>query len=214
MKIKKLTRKQILRLLPVAALALLIPAGCFHLFLHAGKDPRDGTATGKSALISMKELCGESRIEVLADLKEAAKAENPEEFLCGNSIYVLDEEALDKYAETCAAGAEATARANGVTTEQLILGEWGYESMEDYREKARAEAEDFVKKRLAIYEAARKMHIRIREKEYAALLPAYAARFGYNTTEEFTYACIPSSIAIEMLYDKTVSHIRESKASQ
>ena len=131
--------------------------------------------------------------------------------IANSSRRVYDEVAIEKYAETYITGAESTAQAKNITTEQLIKDELGFNSIDDYRAEAKKEVESFVKKRLAVYEAAKKKHIKIGSGEYEELLPAYASNFGYNTEEEFEYACTPGSIANEMLYDKTTAKLKGSK---
>lgn len=194
--------KIVLTILMIAVGAVLI----FAAVSGREQNPEKGTADGKSALAALKEIAGESRVETLASFKEAKKSDDPEQFLADNSIYIMDEEAVERFAETYLTGAESTAQASGVTTEALIK-EWGYESLDSYKEEAKAEALSFIKKRLAVYEAANKKHITISSGEYEKKLGTYATSFGYNTKEEFVYACEPASIANEMLYDKTVKNL-------
>ena len=193
------------------ALVVVVAIILAMAFFGGAGNPEVGKATGESALKSMEDICGNSYVESLASLKEAGKQEAPEEYLAENSVYVLDEVAIEKYAETYITGAESTAQAKNITTEQLIKDELGFNSIDDYRAEAKKEVESFVKKRLAVYEAAKKKHIKIGSGENEELLPAYASNFGYNTEEEFEYACTPGSIANEMLYDKTTAKLKGSK---
>lgn len=194
----------------VLVLVIVLIAGVVIVMKNAASDPEVGAATGKSALAAMKDICGDSYVETLADLKEAGKVEAPEEYLMENSVFVMDEAAVDKYVETYISGAESSAQASGVSTDAYIRDTLGYESIEKYRAAAKAEAEGFIKKRLAVYEAAKKKNIRISEKDYQELVSAYAATYGYSSVEEFTYACVPASIANEMLFDKTVAELKKN----
>lgn len=200
-------RKVIISAAALLGSALMV-AILFALPWHAdGEKMTDA----EKALADMKEISGESRIETLADLKDAQRDEDPEKYLVENSVYVMDKEALDRYVQGFVAGAESTAMAGGVGTEEIIA-EWGYESLNAYKKAVKEEAEDFIKRRLAVFEAAGECGVSIGEKEYERLLNAYAARFSYGSREEFIFECTPASIANEMLYDKMLGRIQKGKA--
>lgn len=93
------------------------------------------------------------------------------------------------------------------SVEKLIVDTWGYESIDAYREEAKLLANTFIKERLVIYELAKDKKIKISTQEYEVQLGSYAINFGYATAEEFVYACMPVSIANEMLYDKVLNEI-------
>ena len=166
-----------------------------------------GASDGKTALLCFKEIAGDSYIEELASIKEAKKSENPLEYLVNNSIYVLDDEAIEIYVGSYLTAAESTSQARGISLESLIVGEWGYESIDDYKEESKEMALGFIKERLAIYEVAKSQGSKVNESEYQEKLGVYAARFGYATKEEFVYDCTPVSIANEMLYVKTLNSL-------
>lgn len=167
-------------------------------------NPDVGASNGKQALESFKDISGESYVEELADLKKAKESEDVLTFLTENSIYVFDEEAIEIYVESYITAAESTAQAKGISVDKLIVEEWGYESIDAYREEAKALAFGFIKERLAVYEIAKQKNFKVTGKEYKEQLSTYANKFGYATTAEFEYACTPASIANEMLYDKTL----------
>ncbi len=209
MKILELEKERRGLMIGIAAVVLVVVVvGSFSIFSGSSGDPDVGKATGKGAIESMQDVCGNSYVEELASLKEAGKQEAPEKYLAENSVFVLDEAAIERYAETYITGAESTAQTRNMTTEQLIKEELGFESIDAYRAEAKKEVENFVKERLSVYEAAKEKNIRINSREYEELLPAYASSFGYNTEEEFEYACTPHSIANEMLYDKTTAKLK------
>ena len=104
-----------------------------------------GASNGKQALESFKDIAGESYVEELADLKKAKESEDVLTFLTENSIYVFDEEAIEIYVESYITAAESTAQAKGISVDKLIVEEWGYESIDAYREEAKALAIGFIK---------------------------------------------------------------------
>lgn len=198
----------------LASLAALMGSALVVFLLIICLPGRKGGETkvdAAGALSDMEEICGESRIETLADLKEFKRDGNPADFLSRNSVYVLDEEAVDRYVQTYVAGAESAAMAQGKSIEELIISDWGYESLESYKKAVREEAEDFIKKRLAVYEVAKIYDIAVNAKEYERLLGTYAERFSYTTAEEFSTDCTARSIADEMLYDKTIARMLGKK---
>lgn len=200
-------KKLLFALIPIL---LLLGIGIFLFLKKAEPAPEDVcTATGESALLSLKDICGESRVEKLGDIKEARGNEHPEQYLSNSSTYSLDEEAIEVYVETYLTAAESTAQAKNLTLQALIVEEWGYESIDSYREEASQLVLDFIKQRLAVYTAAKELNLSITEKEYDSKLNVYALSFGYSSAEEFTYACTPASIANEMLYDKVISTLQE-----
>ena len=166
-----------------------------------------GESNGEIALACFKQVAGDSYVEEIASLKEAKETDNPLRYLTENSTYVLDEEAIEIYVESYITAAESTAQATGVSVEKLIVDTWGYESIDAYREEAKLLANTFIKERLVIYELAKDKKIKISTQEYEEQLGSYAINFGYATAEEFVYACMPVSIANEMLYDKVLENI-------
>lgn len=170
-----------------------------------GADWERGEMTGQSALSMLQEVGGESRIDQLADLKLVTKEEDPAQYLVRNSVFLMDEEAVEAYVGTCLTGAESTARAENMTCEDLVMKEWGYESMDAYLQDVKEQVTDFLKCRLVVYEAARIKGIQITGKDYEKLLPSYAERFGFEDEQEFAFSCTPASIACEMLFDRTCS---------
>ncbi len=164
----------------------------------------EGTASGKSALLALQEVSGDSYVESLANIREVKKQDDPLEYLISQSTVILDTEQIEMLVDSQKAGAESTALAAGLSYEELVVGEWGYESAEAYEEEWRIAYEEFITERLCVYEAARKMHVVIRKTEYQQLLPEYAQTFGYEDEASFTEECEPDSIAAEMLYDKVI----------
>lgn len=210
-KLKERNKMKVLLIAFAAFVAVAVVVILAMTFLGGAGDPEIGKADGKSALKNMEAICGNSYVETLGDLKEAGKQVAPEEYLAENSTFVLDEAAIETYAETYITGAESSAQAKNMTTEQFVKEELGFDSIEDYRAEAKKEVENFVKQRLAVYEAAKKKNVKISTKDYDELLEAYASNFGYNTEEEFEYACTPGSIATEMLFDKTTARLKTGK---
>lgn len=188
---------------------MLVVAGIKIVDMVRNGNEEVGAATGASALESFKDIAGESFIETLGDIGDAKKGGTPVAYLAESSVYILDDEAIEIYVESYITAAESTAQATGTTVEKLIVEEWGYESIDAYREEAKELAHTFIKERLAVYEAAKEKNIKITEKEYESQLSVYALKFGYATAVEFEYACTPASIANEMLYDKTVNELME-----
>lgn len=186
-------------------LLVALGIGCLFLFGRDNRvDEQTGAADGQSALAAFEDIAGESRIDSLADLQAAKDSPSPVAYLVENSVYVLDNAAIEVYAESYITAAESTAQAAGITVESLIVEEWGYDSVQAYRNEAMELTLSFIKKRLAVYGAAGEMGVGITQKEYEDKLNTYAVNFGYATAQEFTYACTPASIANEMLYDKTL----------
>ena len=165
-----------------------------------------GASSGEIALESFKSVAGDSYVEKLPNLKDAKASGDVLKFLRENSTYVLDEEAIEIYVESYITAAESTAQATGVSLDELIVDTWGYESIDAYREAAKELTDTFIKERLAVYTIAKDKNIKISEDEYKESLNTYAINFGYATAEEFVYACMPVSIANEMLYDKVVQN--------
>ena len=165
-----------------------------------------GASSGEIALESFKSVAGDSYVEKLPNLKDAKASGDVLKFLRENSTYVLDEEAIEIYVESYITAAESTAQATGVSLDELIVDTWGYESIDAYREAAKELTDTFIKERLAVYTIAMDKNIKISEDEYKESLNTYAINFGYATAEEFVYACMPVSIANEMLYDKVVQN--------
>lgn len=196
-------------LLIIAGILVAVITGIIATIFIKGfiNDREKGRADGRSALESFKDIAGESYIESLASLKDAKESEDALKYITLNSMYVFDEHAIEVYVESYITAAESTAQATGTTVERLIVDEWGYESIEAYREEARELSLNFIKERLAVYEIAKNKGLKIREKEYKELLGTYAVNFGYATAAEFEYACTPASIANEMLYDKTLKEL-------
>lgn len=185
------------------SLSLII--ACLLFFFRDNKNNESiGTVTGKSALIAFQDIAGESRIDSLADLKVAKENISPVTYLIENSVYILDEIAIEVYVESHITAAESTAQATEVTVETLVVDKWGYDSIDAYRSEVKELTIAFIKERLAVYKAADEMKVKITQKEYEKKLGTYAFNFGYATPQEFTYACRPISIANEMLYDKTL----------
>lgn len=167
-----------------------------------------GSATGAYALRVLKEMYGDSYVEQLADLEEAAKAPAPQAYLRERSSFVVDKDLIEEKVQESVLGAEASALSEGITVEQFLRERWGYEDLETYRNEKEQEYMEFLKERLAVYEAARDRHITISRSEYRELLPAYAAAFGYDDMEQFELECDRDSIACEMLYDKTIRSLK------
>jgi FKBP-type peptidyl-prolyl cis-trans isomerase (trigger factor) len=198
----------------IAIAVLILAVGGVWFGFHRGSSTDNDEAKSAdrdTAMAALKDICGNSKVDTLADLSIAATKEDPEAYLEENSIYVMDEEAVDKFIQSYLSGAESTAQAQGITTEQLVKDSFGYDSLDEYIEEKKQEITSFVKQRLAVYEAAGKEHITIKEKEFEELLPSYMAAYGYDDEDTFLYECKPSSIAVEMLYDKTLSSIRENQ---
>lgn len=186
-------------------------AACTFFFLpnRAPVDPEIGVATGQSAKENLRNICGNSYVEELASITDARNSPAPEVYLAEHSIFVLDEDAIEIYVESNITAAESTAQAKDMTVQNLIVDEWGYESVDNYREEVRSNALNFIKQRLAVYQVAETEDIAVLESEYEDQLTTYAMKFGYNTAAEFTYACTPASIASEMLYDKALNVLQE-----
>lgn len=197
--------------LVIIPLVLLILGIGIYLFIQHKNMPSTeaGIATGESALAALTDICGESRVEELADISKAKGDPSPEQYLTQNSTYTLDDEAIEIYVESYITAAESTAQAKSVSVQTLIVEEWGYESIDAYRAEAKELVLDFIKQRLAIYEAAKELDVSIVQSEYESKLSVYALNFGYSTAEEFIYACTPASIANEMLYDKVLGILQE-----
>ena len=204
---RKSGHKTLAIILAVIASIVLLGIIIGVVMFKFGHNDEKGAATGASALESFKDIAGESFVETLGDLKEAKKRGEPAKYLAENSVYILDDEAIEIYVESYITAAESTAQATGTTVEKLIVEEWGYESIDAYREEAKQLAHTFIKERLAVYEAAKSRGVKITESEYKEQLSVYAVKFGYATAVEFEYACTPASIANEMLYDKTLNEL-------
>lgn len=194
-------------LLSAAVIVFAVTAAAFAVYRRDFRIISDetGEANAVSALKHLQAIAGESKVTDVADLKRIPDNLTVEDYLIKNSIFSLDEETMDRTVQTYLTGAESTAAARGLTAEQLIVGEWGYESVESYRQKTEEELDRFVKLRLAVYETAKDRHITISAKEYEEMLEDYAAVHGYEDAGTFAYECRPSSIADEMLYDKTLN---------
>lgn len=195
-----------------SAAVVMVLLGVFMVFAvffihNRGKTEEAAEATGKTALEAFRDIAGESRVESLATgLAKGSK--DPAGRLAEQSVFVIDKDAVGAYLESCMTGAESTAHAAGITCDELIMDEWGYDSVEAYRAHMEAEVTKFIKQRLAIYAAAEEKGMRITGREYKKRLPQYARRFGYEDTAGFEAACLPASIANEMLYDKVVDSMK------
>lgn len=202
-------KKVIIPLIILTLIILTVAAGFFLKFgMNPGNPENQGSATGESALESLQDYCGESYVDVLADLGEVRKAELPIEYLVENSVYIMDEAAIEVTVQSYVTGAESTASATGKTTEAVVQ-EYGYSTVDEYRDAVRQQVEEFIRTHLAVYTAAKKEHVSISEKEYKEKLAEYGEKFGYEDLEEFTYYCSPASIANEMLYDKMYASLTE-----
>lgn len=168
----------------------------------------EGSATGRYAVRVLREMYGDSYVEELADIEKAAADPAPEVYLRENSAFVIDEGTIEEKVQEAVLGLESTAVQSQITVEQLLDESREYESLDDYREQKRRQYVEFVKERLAVYEAAGDRHITVSTAEYRELLPEYAAAFGYADTEQFQQECDRDSIACEMLYDKTIRSLR------
>lgn len=163
-----------------------------------------GAATSAYALQTLaNDFAGESRIDSYCGVKAGKGTKDPAEAMVKASTFLIDQEAIDKKVAEMLSGLESTADASGMTVDALLL-EQGYDDVGAYESAAREEILAFVKNRLVIYTAASDLKVKITESEYEERLPAYAQKFGYASTEDFSYACAPGTIACEMLYDKTV----------
>lgn len=201
---------KVLIVLAVVLVVLILIAGVLFFLGKKNKvNLEAGAADAQTAFAVLKDMGGDSYVETLADLSKAKKQPDPQIYLAENSVFVMDDEAVEITVASQIAGAESTAESQGITYEELIVDTWGYESIDAYKIGTEEEVIQFIKERLCIYKVAEKENITISEEEYQNGLESYAAKFGFSSVEAFTYACTPATIASEMLYDKTLEMVRE-----
>ena len=102
----------------VGSVLLILVLIVLCLYLFRGSDIKNEeltAATGESAIADFQDIAGESRIDELADVREAKSSGEAAEYLMENSVYVMDDEAIELYLESYITAAESTAQAGGVT---------------------------------------------------------------------------------------------------
>jgi len=179
------------------------------LFLGENGNDETGQADAAYAQGVLKEgPGGGSKIDGYAGTKSAYGQSDPAGYLVNHSSFLVDQDAVESYVSEQIAGLESTSFTTGQGIEELLL-EKGYDSLDEYRQDLMAETSLFIKKRLCIYHAAKDLKLCISEDEYTELLPSYAQKYGFDSADEFSYICLPATIASEMLYDKTVDVLKE-----
>lgn len=167
-----------------------------------------GSATGRSATESLCQSYGESSVEALADWSLIPEEEDALIWLVENSVFSLDEDGIQRRLEEQMLNMELLAEADGCSLEEYLTGICGYESSASYEQEYRESCISFLKTRLAIYEVAQAEQITVSVQEYREKLADYAERYGYEEdAERFESECERDSIAMEMLYDKTVEYL-------
>lgn len=174
------------------------------LFHHFSIGKEEGTATAATASQAMAEGFASATVVELADISEAKKQADPVEWLVNNSTVAIEETELQRLIDEYKTGAESTANAMEMSYDDFITKNLGYEDDKALEESVKEYYSDFIKRRAVVFAVADKENISISKAYYEENLLTYAARFGYEDTETFTFECEPNSIANEMLYDKTV----------
>lgn len=163
------------------------------------------TADGQKSIAAVQEAFGNSSIESLAPLKGLNSMEHPVEYLVKNSIFIIDQAYVKEMANKECLAMESTAMANNISYANYVADKYNGMTLDEYEKEVYDKYEQFVKERLVVYEVAKRKKIIISESEYNDLLFGYAEKFGYEDTASFEFECDTGSIAVEMLYDKTVA---------
>lgn len=167
-----------------------------------------GSATGRSAVESLCQGYGESSVEALADWSLIPEDEDPVVWLVENSVFCLDEDGIQRRLEEQMLNMELLAEASSCSCEEYLTETCGYDSAASYEQEYREICVNFLKTRLAVYEVAQAEQITVSVQEYRKKLQDYAGHYGYEEdAERFENECERDSIAMEMLYDKTVEYL-------
>lgn len=194
-----------------AVVVVVVVTGLFFQQRKSNEDVRDGRGEAKPSYAAdtmASDFSGASKIDTFVSVKEAQSQADPVAYMVDNSVFLLDEQAIDEKVAERLSGMEASANTQGIAIEDL-LSEAGYESVDAYKETVTNEVIEFVKSRMCVYKAAEELGLFISPDEYETLLPEYAEKYGFEDTESFEYVCRPGTIACEMLYDKTVDILTE-----
>lgn len=203
---RNMRKKVLIGIAAVVIVAAVVVFSGFFFLQKGNEDARDekGEAKPSYAMDTMaNDFSGSSQIDTFASVKEAQAQSDPVAYMVDNSVFLLDQQAIDEKVAERISGMEASANTQGIAIEDL-LAEAGYESVDTYKETVTNEVIEFVKSRMCVYKAAEELGLFISPDEYETLLPEYAEKYGFEDTESFEYVCRPGTIACEMLYDKTV----------
>lgn len=190
---------------------LLLGVGATYYVLHSpAVTAGDGTgsATSKTAMSDLAEGFAECNVTHLADIQEAKTHEDPIGWMVENSQVEVDEDAITNLVDSYKTGAESTAQAIGMTYEDYIVENLGYDDEDTMAEAVYDYYKDFVVERAVVLAVAEKKNITVNHDYYEKNLTKYAERFGYSDANTFETECKPDSIANEMLYDKTVDWMK------